>query len=140
MRDEVVDRLVVLQPLGYDLDNLRLLDEAGQDGALRDRRAAGSWNGSGASTTGAELFCDDQLDLLDTYLHRFGDRIIGTEADARHQGLFPAHPFPGADLPAVGHVQYRLVDDAAGPSAGSGFRPGHCARWPANQPSWRTST
>ena len=87
---------------------------------LRDRRAGGSWSGSGASTTGPSSSADDQLDLLDTYLHRFGDRIIGTEADRDTKDCFLHLRFLARDLPAVGHAQYRLTDE---PATGRGRRP-----------------
>jgi mannosylglycerate hydrolase len=111
VRDEVVERLVILQPVGYDLDNLRLLDEAGQAVPFEiiGRRFLERFWGIDYR---AELFCNDQLDLLDTYLRRFGDRIIGTEKDVDTKDCFLHIRFLARNLPAVGHVQYRLVDDA----------------------------
>jgi len=122
VRDEVIDRLVVLQPLGYDLDKLRLLDEAGQEVAfeLIGRRFLERFWGIDYR---AELFCDDQLELLDTYLRRFGDRIIGTEAEADNKDCFLHIRFLARDLPAVGHVQYRLVDDIAPTAPATAFHP-----------------
>ncbi len=116
VRDEVVDRLVVLQPLDYDLNNLRMVDEAGQEVAFEivGRRFLERFWGIDYR---AELFCEDQLDLLDTYLRRFGDRIIGTAAEADTRDCFLHIRFLARNLPAVGHVQYRLVDDT---SSGSG--------------------
>ena len=111
VRDEVVERLVVLQPLGYNLDNLHLLDEAGHKIPFEivGRRFLERFWGIDYRS---ELFCGDQLDLLDTYLRRFGDRIIGTETDAGTKDCFLHIRFLARGLPAVGHVQYRLVDDA----------------------------
>jgi len=111
-RDEIVERLVVLQPLGYDLENLSLLDENGNKVPFEiiGRRFLERFWGIDYR---AELFCNDQLDLLDTYLRRFGDRIIGTKKDADTKDCFLHIRFLARDLPAVGHVQYRLVDDAA---------------------------
>ncbi len=115
-RNEVIERLVILQPLGYDLENLSLLDEQGNKVPFEiiGRRFLERFWGIDYR---AELFCDDQLDLLDTYLRRFGDRIIGTEKDAGTRDCFLHIRFLARDLPAVGHVQYRLVDDAAAGSA-----------------------
>ncbi|MBD3869649.1 MAG: hypothetical protein IFK94_16125, partial [Acidobacteria bacterium] len=112
LRDEVVERLVVLPPLGYDLDNLSLLDEQGNKVPFEiiGRRFLERFWGIDYR---AELFCDDQLDLLDTYLRRFGDRIIGTEKDAGTKDCFLHIRFLARNLPAVGHAQFRLVDDAA---------------------------
>jgi len=111
-RDEVVERLVVLQPLGYDLDNLHLLDETGREVPFEivGRRFLERFWGVDYR---AELFCEDQLNLLDTYLRRFGDRIIGTDQDAGTKDCFLHIRFLARSLPAVGHVQYRLVDDDA---------------------------
>jgi alpha-mannosidase len=116
VRDEVVERVVVLQPAGYDLDNLRLLDEAGHEVPFEiiGRRFLERFWGIDYR---AELFCEDQLDLLDTYLRRFGDRIIGTEADAGTKDCFLHIRFLARGLPAVGHVQYRLVENDSHPSS-----------------------
>jgi alpha-mannosidase len=116
VRDEVIDRLVVLQPLGYDLENLKLIDEAGASvpfEIVKRRFIERFWG----IDYRAELFCEDQLDMLDTYLHRFGDRVIGTEADVGEKDCFLHIRFLARDLPAVGHVQYRLVDDVTNSSA-----------------------
>jgi len=111
VRDEVIERLVILQPLGYDLDRLRLLDETGNEVPFEivGRRFLERFWGIDYR---AELFCEDQLDLLDTYLRRFGDRIIGTGADAGTKDCFLHIRFQARGLPAVGHAQFRLVDDA----------------------------
>jgi len=116
VRDEVIERLVVLQPLGYDLDNLRLLDETGLPVPFEivGRRFLERFWGIDYR---AELFCEDQLDLMDTYLHRFGDRIIGSEKDADTRDCFLHIRFLARDLPAVGHAQFRLSDEAGGPGA-----------------------
>ncbi len=110
-RDEVIERLVVLQPLGYDLDNLRLLDEDGAEVPFRimDRLFLERFWGIDYR---AELFCADQLNLLDTYLDKFADRIIGTEDDKDEKDCFLHILFLAADLPALGHRQYFLTDQA----------------------------
>lgn len=108
-RDEVVERLVVLQPLGYDLENLHLLDEAGREVPFRilERHFLERFWGIDYR---AELFCNDQLNLLDTYLDKFGDRIIGTEKDRDEKDCFLLLQFFARDLPALGHRQYFLTD------------------------------
>ena len=109
VRDEVVERLVVLPPVGYDLDNLRLVDETGKAVAfriLKKRYLERFWGIDYRS----ELYFEDQLDTLDTYLHRFGDRIIGTEDDQGTHDCFLILQFLAKDLPAVGFRQYQLVD------------------------------
>ncbi len=111
-RDEVVERLIVLQPFGYDLDRLRLLDEDGREMPFRilERHFLERFWGIDYR---AELFCDDQLDLLDTYLDKFADRIIGTEADKGEKDCFLHIQFLARDLPALGHRQYFLTNEVS---------------------------
>lgn len=112
VRDEVVERLVVLQPLGYDLENLRLLDEDGLEVPLRivERRFLERFWGIDYRQ---ENFYPEQRALLDVYLTRFTDRIVGTEADRDTKDCFLAVQFLARDLPALGHRQYRLTDEPA---------------------------
>ncbi|PIE76596.1 hypothetical protein CSA17_01430, partial [bacterium DOLJORAL78_65_58] len=79
-RDEVVERLVVIPPPAFDLTALRLVDEDGAEVPceILDRLFIERFWGIDYR---AELYCEDQLDLLDTYLDRFGDRILGDERD-----------------------------------------------------------
>jgi len=108
-RDEVIDRLVVLQPLAYDLDNLRLLDDQGRavPCEIVGRRYLERFWGVDYR---AELYAREQLALQATYLNRFGDRIIGTARDRDTLDCFLHVRFLARDLPAVGHAQYRLTD------------------------------
>jgi alpha-mannosidase len=115
VRDEVIDRLVVLQPLDYDLSRLRLKDEQGRDvpfTIVKKRYLERFWG----IDYRQELTCDRQLALLDTYLRRFGDRIIGTEDDRDTHDCFLHLRFLARDLPAVGHARFFLTDDGQGPS------------------------
>ena len=111
-RDEIIERVVILQPLGYDLDNLRLLDEGGAEVPFRivDRLFLERFWGIDYR---AELFCSDQLDLLDIYLNKFADRIVGSVDDKDEKDCFLRIQFMAADLPALGHRQYFLTDEAA---------------------------
>ncbi len=109
-RDEVVERLVILQPLGYDLDRLRLVDEDGQEIPFRiiERHFLERFWGVDYR---AELFCSDQLALMDTYLDKFADRIVGTEEEKGEKDCFLHIRFLARDLPALGHRQYFLQNE-----------------------------
>jgi len=111
-RSEVVERIVVLQPLGYDLEQLRLVDETGREVPLRilERRFLERFWGIDYR---AELFCSDQQKLLGTYLERFGERILGTEQDRDTKDCFLTVQFLARNLPAVGHAQFILTDRPA---------------------------
>lgn len=120
-RDEVVERLVVLQPLGYDLENLRLIDEDGVEVPMRivERHFLERFWGIDYRQ---ENFYPEQRALLDVYLERFADRIVGTEADRDVKDCFLVVQFLARDLPAVGHRQYRLTDEPArGPAPEPGL-------------------
>lgn len=116
-RDEVIDRLVVLQPLGYDLDDLRLLDESGRAIPLEiiSRRFVERFWGVDYRQ---ESFCPDQLTQLQAYLDHFGARILGTAADRDTRDCFLHVRFLARDLPACGHARFFLTDE--GPPDGQG--------------------
>ncbi len=111
-RGEVVERLVIMQPLGYDLDRLRLVDEDGAEVPMRivERHFLERFWGIDYR---AELFCSDQLALMDTYLDKFADRIVGTEDDKDEKDCFLRIQFLARDLPALGHRQYFLQNEPA---------------------------
>jgi hypothetical protein len=112
----------VLQPFGYDLDRLRLVDEQGRTvpcDIVRRRFLERFWG----IDYRAELSAENQLAMLDTYLRRFGDRIIGDERDKDVKDCFLHLRFLAQDLPAVGHALYRLVDDGGPAAAASAYVP-----------------
>jgi len=117
-RDEVVERLVVLPPPAFDLTALRLVDEDGAEVPCEflDRLFVERFWGIDYR---AELYCEDQLSMLDTYLDRFGDRILGDERDQDTKDCFLHIRFPARNLPAVGHRQFFLEErpEAPRPSA-----------------------
>ncbi|HOX27201.1 MAG TPA: glycoside hydrolase family 38 C-terminal domain-containing protein [Candidatus Krumholzibacteria bacterium] len=114
-RSEVVDRLVILQPLGYDLDDLQLLGPGGKPVpfVVKSRRFLQRFWGIDYR---GELRAGDQRALLQTYLDTFADRILKTEADrdADLVDCFLEIQFLARDLPACGHAVFRLTD--RGPS------------------------
>lgn len=115
VRTEVIERVVVLQPFGYDLGNLRLVDEQGRAvpcDIVRRRFLERFWG----LDYRAELSGENQLALLEPYLKRFGDRIVGSERDRDVKDCYLHLRFLARDLPAVGHALYRLTDEP-GPAA-----------------------
>ncbi len=110
-RDEIIERLVILQPLSYNLDNLRLLNEQGAEVPFRivDRWFVERFEGIDYRS---EIFCPDQLNLFDIYLDKFADRFVGSENDQNEKDCFLHIQFMAANLPALGHSQFRLTDEA----------------------------
>jgi len=110
-RTEVVERLVILQPLDYDLENLQLL---GPDGrpvpfVIKSRRFLQRFWGVDYRN---ELRADDQLQRMHDYLDAFPERILKTEADQNTElvDCFLELQFLARDLPACGHTVYHLTD------------------------------
>ncbi|MBD3221048.1 hypothetical protein GF314_07365 [bacterium] len=112
-RDEVVERLVILQPLGYDHDRLRLLDAGGREVpfVIKSRRFLQRFWGVDYRN---ELRADDQRARLQTYLDSFAGRITRTEADRDTElvDAFLELEFLARDLPPCGHATFRLTDRA----------------------------
>lgn len=109
-RDCVVERLVVLQPFGYDLKNLRVVDDAGRPVPFRitERRFLERFWGIDYR---AELWAADQHRLLDDYLEPFAERFVGGETDRDTKDCFLSLQILARDLPPVGVARYRLVDE-----------------------------
>ncbi|MBK9474388.1 MAG: hypothetical protein IPO18_19310 [bacterium] len=121
-RTEVVERVVVLQPFGYDLGKLRLVDEQGRPvpcEIVRRRFLERFWG----IDYRAEISAGNQLAMLEPYLKRFGDRIIGNERDQGVKDCFLHLRFLARDLPAVGHALYRLTDEPGPLPARDSFTP-----------------
>ncbi|MEJ2721873.1 MAG: glycoside hydrolase family 38 C-terminal domain-containing protein [bacterium] len=109
-RTEIVDRLIVLQPFGIDVDSLRLLDEDGRpvDFDLVDTSYVERFWGIDYRT---ELFYERQRDLFQTYRSHFGERIIKDDRDTND--AFLVIQFVAEDLPPLGHAVYYLTDREA---------------------------
>lgn len=108
-REVVVDRLVVLQPLGYDVDRLALVDEDGEPVPFQilDRRFIERfWN----IDYRAELFCEQQIAQQENYIKWFGPRILGTADDKDTKDCFIWIRFLARDMPGVGFKQFFLQD------------------------------
>ena len=120
-RDEVVERVVILQPLGYDFDKLRVVDHAGKPVPFRVARRRFLERFWGIDYR-AELLASGQRRLLDDYLEPFADRFVGTEADQESKDCFLELEILARDLPPVGHARY-FVTDEPGPEADEDFTP-----------------
>jgi alpha-mannosidase len=110
-RTEVVERLVVFQPPGIDSHGLRLYDEAGNSipfTVVSKRWVERFW----AIDYRGELFSSRQGNLFRKYLEHFGDRIVRTEEQRDESDCFLTVQFVARDLPALGHVNYRLVHES----------------------------
>ena len=118
-RTEVVERMVVLQPLGYDLDNLRVVDHADRPVPFRVVRRRFLERFWGVDYR-AQLHATEQRRRLDDYLEPFADRFVGGEADRDQKDCFLELEILARDLPAVGHARY-FVTDAPGPAADEDF-------------------
>lgn len=106
-RSALVERLVVLQPLGYDLDCLQLFDESGSaiPYQILDRWTVERFWGVDYRT---ELFAEDQLEKFAVYRQRFGDRILKDDSQAGEHDTFLHILFYAEDLPPVGHKLFFL--------------------------------
>ncbi len=111
-RDVIVDRLVVLQPLNYDVDRLSIVDENDKPVPFQiiDRRFIERFWGIDYR---AELFCQQQLEQQENYIKWFGPRILGTAEEKDTKDCFVWVRFLARDMPAVGFKQFFLKDKKA---------------------------
>jgi mannosylglycerate hydrolase len=111
-RTEVIERLVVFQPPGVDTHALHLYDEEGHPvpfTVVSKRYVERFW----AIDYRGELFSSRQGDLFGKYLEHFGDRIVRSEEQREESDCFLTIQFVARDLPALGHANYYLVQEAA---------------------------
>ncbi len=105
----MLERIVVLQPPGADLNSLRLVDRAGDDvpfEVVETRFIERFWGVDYRH----QLYAEEQRAKLRTYLDQFGDRIVRPADEAKSADTFLTIRFL-ADLPALGHACFRLRDD-----------------------------
>ncbi len=120
-RTEVVDRLVILQPFGYDLDRLGLFDEAGRRVpfvVVSTHHVDRFWGVDYRSL----LWYEDQRDQFHLYREHFPTRFRAAPAEAPATDSFVTIQFLARDLPPLGHANFLLrestdADDSV-PSAG----------------------
>ncbi len=109
-RREVIERIVVLQPLSYDLGKLRLLDREGREvpfEIVETRFLERFWGVDYRH----QLFAAEQKEKLRTYLDTFAERIVRPAKEAGTADAFVTLRFLG-ELPATGHTCFYLRDDA----------------------------
>jgi len=112
-RSAMIERLVILQPFGYDLDSLQLFDE---DGAAIPFQILNRWTVErfwGVDYR-AELFAEDQLKKFAVYRERFGDRILKGDSLADEHDTFLHILIYAEDLPPVGTKVYFLREGEKG--------------------------
>ena len=111
-RSEVVERLVVLQNKGSDVKCLVLRDEHGEvvPYVVVDTQWVRRFWGIDYRT---EMSAERQRQMLDTYLHDFGEEYLVPDPDNNEHDCFLTIQFLAEDLPAVGHALYFLRDEPA---------------------------
>ena len=108
-RSEVVERLVILQPMGYDLDRLRLFDDAGEPvpfHVVEQQYVERFWG----IDYRAQLDAESQLARFDVYRDRFAERILRPDSEADGSDCFLRIQFEARDLPALGRASYHLCE------------------------------
>ena len=119
-RTEVIRRMVVLQPLGIDPDQLRLFNEDRREVpfTIVEKVYAERFWGIDYRGLLSEVAQREQFDI---YRSRFGQRIVRPESERETADCFLTIEFEAQDLPALGHAVYFLTAD--GPSSGAAARP-----------------
>jgi 2-O-(6-phospho-alpha-D-mannosyl)-D-glycerate hydrolase len=110
-RTEVVERTVVLQPFGYEVDELGLFDGAGNAvpyEVVEKQYVERFWG----IDYRAALTRDEQRERFDVYRERFGSRILRGEDRRDDSDCFLTIRFEARDLPALGHANYALRESA----------------------------
>ena len=112
-RREIVERLVVLQPFGYRLDTLGLVDADGNavPCEIVSRQFVERFWGIDYR---AALTAEEQLARFAIYREQFGERILHPDSEADTADCFLHLRFEAA-LPALGHATFTLVEDAPTP-------------------------
>jgi 2-O-(6-phospho-alpha-D-mannosyl)-D-glycerate hydrolase len=115
-RDEVVSRMVVLQPDMPKIEDLELRDEEGAvlpfevvESHLVERFWGIDYR--------AELFEQQQREAFSVYLEQYRDRILRTPDRANESDRYVTIRFLARELPAVGHANYFLAPRAGDPMA-----------------------
>ena len=120
-RTQVVDRLVVLQPLGYDIERLGLFDEAGRrvPFVVVETRFMERFWGIDYRT---QLWYGDQREQFRVCRDRFPDRMRKESQQTPATDCFLTIQFLAEDLPALGHATFALREtttaDGPAPLAG----------------------
>ncbi len=110
-RTAILERTVVLQPLGYDMEKLQLYDEAGRPVPFKvvERLVVERFWGVDYRT---ELTAEQQQAAFAAYREHFGPRILKGEEEAGRHDTFLRIQFAARDLPPLGHALFHLTDGA----------------------------
>ncbi len=111
-RSEVVERLLVLQPSGIDVERLALFGQDGHEVAFEVadlRYVERFW----AFDYRNELYGSGQPDQFSTYKGAFGRRVSESEADREGRDCFLTIRFSAQNLPGLGHRQFYLRETEA---------------------------
>jgi alpha-mannosidase len=111
-RTAIIERLVILQPCCADVSTLRLLDPQGREVPSRIIDVQHVERFWGVDYRLA-LDSNEQLEKFETYRKHFGRRILKDKIETELTDRFVQLQFLAADVPAVGHVNYRLTDAPA---------------------------
>ena len=108
-RTAVVERLVVLQSFGIDVDRLELLDQDGNSVpfAIIDTGYVQRFWGVDYRT---ELSGETQVDLFQVYRDEFANRIGGDPGAEGTRDCFIILHFMARGLPGLGHRQFYLCE------------------------------
>jgi len=120
-RTEVVDRLVLLQPLGYDLERLGLFDAAGRRvpfTVVATQFVERFW-GIDYRT---QLWYGSQREQFQVYRDHFHERMRKEPQQTPATDCFLTIQFLAQDLPALGHANFALRETttADGPMPAAG--------------------
>ena len=115
-RSAVVERLVVLQPPGFDPRRLTLVDDGGRPVPFEvvERWTVERFWGVDYRTM---LRSEEQLERFENYRAAFGSRIVRPASEADREDTFLHIRFLAEDLPGVGHRTYYLRKSKGAPSA-----------------------
>jgi alpha-mannosidase len=112
-RTEIIDRLVVLQPPGYDLERLRLFDESGYPVpfTMVDACYVERFWGIDYRT---QLSYGAQREQFRVYRERFSERMSRPPSESDTSDCYLTIQFAARDLPALGHANYFLREVGGG--------------------------
>ncbi len=112
-RSEVVERLLVFDPPGPDIDRLRVIDASGRP---VEHEVVDCWFVQRFWDVDyrTELFGETQADIVAAYAAQFPERISRDATRRETADCFVMLRVLANDLPPVGHAIYRIVETTTG--------------------------
>ncbi|MCP5070633.1 MAG: hypothetical protein GY946_29060 [bacterium] len=117
-REEIVERVVILQPPQQDLDRLGLFDESGAPVPFRIVEQQFVERFWGVDYR-AELFTERQRERFAVYTEKFAGRILRPDSEADSADCFLRVQFEARNLPALGHANFFLRGTDTPPASSS---------------------